>query len=202
MLCLSRDLRGFCAFWGVLRRDGVICRLLSRRRESWLRGSCPPPEAAASPLGAELLLFLACCRARSTGVRPPPLAAFGDNALGALYDAKTQSGPGGLQDAPSCRFRAARPTSGAGGLQIAAYDTNLKVWHREIPVTAVLSPSILDAPHAIRRRRNPTGRFFGGVRLLLGAPGCVCAGVPINPDEELGASLSQRPPAFSQNSSI
>ena len=138
---------------------GASRRPLSHRREFWLRGSCPPPEAAASPLGAELLLFLACCRARSTGVRPPPLASFGDNALGALYDAKTQSGPGGLQDAPSCRFRAARPTSGAGGLQIAAYDTNLKVWHCEFTLTAVLSSSI--------RKKSAGNRASSGSRRTL-----------------------------------
>ena len=81
MLCLSLDLRAFCAFlacafaaecvslvsaataWPLAAAaaasggPGASRRPLSRRRESWLGGSCPPPEAAASPLGAEPLLF-------------------------------------------------------------------------------------------------------------------------------------------------
>ena len=138
---------------------GASRRPLSRRRESWLGGSCPPPEATVSPSGAGRLLFQACCRARSTGVRPPPLASFGVIALCALYDAKNQSCTVGLQHAPSCRFRAARPTSGAGGLQIAAYDTNLKVWHCEFTLTAVLSSSI--------RKKSAGNRASSGSRRTL-----------------------------------
>ena len=110
MLCLSRDLRGFCAFLSCSRRGFAVCvslvsaatawplaaaaaasggpgagrAPLSRRREIWLVGSCPPPEATVSPLGAGRLLFQACRRARSTGVRPPPLPSFGDIALGVI----------------------------------------------------------------------------------------------------------------------
>ena len=166
MLCLSRDLRAFsrsipffrgvasrCVFlWCPRRLPGPwLPRRRRRRRQTEPRASISPEGALAlrqlfaehgrqSPWGAGRLLFQACCRARSTGVRPPPLAPFGDIALGVRQSSKTQSSSVGLQDAPSRRFRAARPISGAGGLQIAAYDTNLKVWHREIPVTAVLSP--------------------------------------------------------------
>ena len=82
MLCLSRDLRAFLRVFVCFLERWRRLWPLSRRRELWLLGSCPRRRAQVSPLGAGRLLFQACCRARSTGVRPPPLASFGDIALG------------------------------------------------------------------------------------------------------------------------
>ena len=80
MLCLSLDLRGFCAFlcvFGAMASSDGPSHASLRRREILLGGSCSPRPAARSPSGAERLLFQACRRARSTGVRPPPLASTG-----------------------------------------------------------------------------------------------------------------------------
>ena len=43
----------------------------------------------------------------------------------------------------------------------------------------------------VRAGKEQLGRSSGGVRLLLDALGCVCAGAPINPRRAPGASLSQ-----------
>ena len=109
MLCLSRDLRGFCAFLCVFRSDGVVPEPAARLCRDLVRRQLFAEAGRQEPLGAGRLLFRACCRARSTGVRPPPLASFGDVAFRIDSAPKTQAGPAGLQDAPSCDFEQRAP---------------------------------------------------------------------------------------------
>ena len=134
MLCLSRDLRAFSRFspvrgaalrcmcfsgvcGGCLAADchgGGVGRARSRPQASvspegvLARRQLSAAAGRQSPWGAGRLLFQACCRARSTGVRPPPLASFGDIALGVLELCLTPSSPKQGSTTRRRRFRAAR----------------------------------------------------------------------------------------------
>ena len=152
MLCLSLDLRGFCAFFLCFLERWRRRRPLSRRRVIWLGGSCPRRRDPRSPWGAGRLLFQACCRARSTGVRPPPLASFGDIALGVRQSCKTKLDP--VLPVRASWSSAAAPGSRRGRVG--------NVCERARPFDAFR--------HGYERKMPPCARYQKNPRLDLGRP--------------------------------
>ena len=177
-------------------------RPLSRRRESWLGGSCRRRWATAGQREPGGCSFKRRCHERWQRNDSASAGASRFHQRFASRQTERRSRSARLQDAPSSRFRSPRHSRRLRRSQITTRGSIRRRWSRLSRKKAQnegQSPMIVVRVGA---GNEQLGRSSGEVRLLLDALGCVFAGVPINPRPGWDASLSQKAPLFSQHSSI
>ena len=199
MLCLSLDLRGFCAFlfaFGAMASSGAGRRPLSRRGEIWLGGSCPWRRALAGQREPGGCSFKRRCHERWQRNDSASAGASRFHPRFASRQTERRSRSARLQDAPSSRFRSPRHSRRLRRSQITTRGSIRRRWSRLSRKKAQnegQSPMIVVRVGA---GNEQPGRSSGEIRLLLDTLGCVFAGVPINPRPRLGCELELKSTAF------
>ena len=161
---------------------------LSRRGEIWLGGSCPWRRALAGQREPGGCSFKRRCHERWQRNDSASAGASRFHPRFASRQTERRSRSARLQDAPSSRFRSPRHSRRLRRSQIT---TRSRIRRRCVRLSRKKAQNEGQSPMIVVRVRTgkqPLGRSSGGVRLLLGAPGCVRAGVPINPSASFGAS--------------